>query len=937
MRIVLIILGLFFPFAVFADGSLSLTPPSSDYSVIFLGNLFGIVDGVLHGNGSQLMGKMFGVFNAAVLAIGGIIVTYTLIVGTMNTSHEGQFLGQKWSSIWIPLRSTIGLALLIPKASGYCLMQIFVMWLVVQGVGAADKVWDAALDYLNLGGVIVGAQSNPNATTTSDSGAIQTIVNGAGRILQGEVCMRGLQTLLENTRKAYLDDKDNSPCKDSSTASNPVLAGFCSQPVPDFLSTFDAVANMTNLYVPMPYFNYSAGIYAKLNGVCGTIFWNKLTNPATSGSDTESLDQSRAIAIQQMYQDLTSVAVAMVNNDPQINSDQSGDHRFADWAQNQYGVPLLGSTPGQVCTAPSDDCTQWGADSSSTTPFILNGLELMNAVSDYNGIMAPVLNLKNESDQNQAEGKTKDFISGAKSYGWIMAGTYFFDLAHLNDSAAINPAGVDADSGLLGGDQNPGSSKYKDTLVYQLSSGSATNTLDDAISTLTTIVNCSTKPFSSITNLIVTGDSNGDVVPSTGAIIKQPSATVFGYIQNAAMIHLPGQPGLATPSFSINLNQASSTGIQIPRINFGCGFKVLGICIGGPIANLIYNDVIYQVLGIFMAIFVNIMNMVLQNLLFVPLGTMISIMNQGVQLLSLGNQHPIVSMAYMGTAFINYVIQYYFQMIFMTVFFVFGGGILMLVCMPFIAAISATMFSIGFIDAYYVPFLPYMLFTFGSLAWFMAVIEAMVAGPVVALGITHPEGHEAFGKAEQAFTILINVFLRPALMVLGYVAGIALSYVAVYVLNSGFGHVIQFLLPPGNNSNAGASFSTIQTSGFTNMDNNYYNTPVNAGTPYIGFASMFAAFFAMLTYTIFYLKLVKESFQLIYLLPDNISRWMGGHAESYGKETAQWSEEAKRELEEPTRETKQAANKTAGDFSKKSKSLAPGFSKGGADISGGEK
>ncbi len=50
------------------------------------------------------------------------------------------------------IRSTLGLALLIPKASGYCLMQIFVMWVVVQGVGAADKIWEAALGYLNRGG-----------------------------------------------------------------------------------------------------------------------------------------------------------------------------------------------------------------------------------------------------------------------------------------------------------------------------------------------------------------------------------------------------------------------------------------------------------------------------------------------------------------------------------------------------------------------------------------------------------------------------------------------------------------------------------------------------------------------------------------------------------------------------------------------------------------
>ncbi|STX48479.1 DotA [Legionella hackeliae] len=113
-KIVLILLGLLVPaLALASDGTITnsyfnFAPPPQDYSVIFLGNIFGVVDGVLHGTGSQIMGTMFGVFNSAVLALGGVIIMYTLLVSTMNTAHEGQMLGQKWSSIWVPMRSTLG-------------------------------------------------------------------------------------------------------------------------------------------------------------------------------------------------------------------------------------------------------------------------------------------------------------------------------------------------------------------------------------------------------------------------------------------------------------------------------------------------------------------------------------------------------------------------------------------------------------------------------------------------------------------------------------------------------------------------------------------------------------------------------------------------------------------------------------------------------------
>ena len=202
-RLTVLILFSLFPALVLADSSsLSFAPPASDYSVVFLGNLFGVVDGVLHGTGSQIMGAMFGVFNSAVLALGGIIIMYTLMVSTMNTAHEGQMLGQKWSSIWIPVRSTLGLALLIPKASGYCLMQIFVMWIVIQGVGAADKIWEAALSYLNRGGVIIQAQTSQDPTKdVMDNLKEPEVLVGARSILVGQVCMLGLQKQLEAQRE----------------------------------------------------------------------------------------------------------------------------------------------------------------------------------------------------------------------------------------------------------------------------------------------------------------------------------------------------------------------------------------------------------------------------------------------------------------------------------------------------------------------------------------------------------------------------------------------------------------------------------------------------------------------------------------------------------------------------------------------------------------
>lgn len=931
-KILVVLFSLLFPVLAFSETTSALfTPPSTDYSVIFLGNLFGVVDGILHGTGSQIMGHMFKVMNSAVLALGGIVITYTLIVGTMNTSHEGQFLGQKWSSIWIPVRSTIGLALLIPKASGYCLMQIFIMWTVVQGVGAADKVWEAALNYLNLGGVFVGAQSNPNPTTSGDE-AVTKIATGESAMLQGQICMRGVQTILENARASYLTSKESGsgPCI---RPANTHMQYFCSNEVPDFLATFNAVeaSSLGKNTVSMP--NFTDGtMYELLNDMCGIISWTKLdvseetqSLDYVSEEEAATLNESRPIAVQQMFMDLESVAIAMVNNDPEIKSNANSDvdKRYSTIAQNQYGVPYLASTQA-VCDGPSTDCTQWrNASSGNTDTYIFTGLEFMTAMTDYNAIMMPVLNLIQQADDAEASNEAHAFIDTAISQGWAMAGSFFFDLVNLNGSAAAGQDYVDTESGL------ETATFYNGNDLLEPFNSPCTG----SFSLLCELLNKNSKTVTYVNNLI-TGESveNGlkaDISASDDhkGISSLGSASGFGYITNASLINLPGQPGLKTPQFKLNVNiQPGDTILKIPHIKFGCGPKILGVCMQKYIADAIWNYIIKDIVNIFIDFITTLFDMVIQNFLVVPLTVIMTVLNNAVQLLNTSQTHPIVALAFMGTSFINYVTSLYFQLIAMSVIFSWGGSIILLFVLPFLAAWMGVMFTIGFMDAFYVPFLPYMIFTFGVLAWFMAVLEAMVAAPIIALGICNPEGHEAMGKAEASMTIVTGLFLRPAMMILGYIAAISLSYVAVYTLNAGFAQLMKFFMPTNNWSSLSWTTDAAEYYSGTNISEAQVNTDIYGqeqtlgvastsssvkDTPYVNYAAMYAGFFCLLAYTTIYLTLVEKCFSLIYIFPDNMMRWVGGQAEQYGKETAQWADATKQQITEGAKETGKASKATS--------------------------
>lgn len=967
-----------FPALVLADdGALSFAPPASDYSVVFLGNLFGIVDGVLHGTGSQIMGTMFAVFNSAVLALGGIVIMYTLMVSTMNTAHEGQMLGQKWSSIWIPVRSTMGLALLIPKASGYCLMQIFVMWVVVQGVGAADKIWEAALSYLNKGGVIIQGQANPGLALLA--GGNSSVATGASAILSGQVCMLGLQKQLDAQRQNYLSLKQNNtgPCSGTpSTAMNT----FCTTAVPDFLGTVNAVIvqnnnkTATSFSVPMPNFD-SSSPYNALNGICGTIAWqsisdlNNVPNPGVGGGNTsingvntitsselETAQMSRAIAIQQMYNDLSMITQVMVNNSPSIGiptNPNSTTKNFSLVATQQFGVPY--TINGAVCTDYSQTCTTWGPSPGSqgtNNGVLFNGTEFQGALSDYNGIMMPTLNLLKQSKDAADANKSRAFIAQANAQGWMMAGSYYFNLVKLNGTAT----GEDYTNQRNQTDTATGLDKSSFDATMVVSPFGQNNNCTGQYSLLCTWFGQDKSKASQVEALIdgsiLSNNSQGNPVTSTPVsppnmtdnpkrplVSNQQSSTVFGFINNQVMLQMPGQPGLKPLQFSnVIAFTVDTTPYMLKSQNFACGsVRILffSFCLGQMFGDLFYNVIFLFLYNTFMTVFQQIINQLIMAFLMIPLQGMADIFKQGMQTISQPGVNPIIALANMGTMYINFAGNLWMILLTMSIGAAFFPPVFALIAlgMPLIISWVGIMVAIGFTTAYYIPILPYMIFTFGSIAWLIAVIEAMVAAPIVALGVTHPEGHDAFGKGEAAIMILMNIFLRPSMMIIGYIAAIALSYVGVWILNAGFDQAIGFIqggAAPPPPSIFGGSSGVTSTS-----------TEGSGSGGYTDWAGIFAFFFSILSYTMMYLIIVQRSFSLISHLPDKVLRWIGGQAETTGQESAQWGDELKKKSEEAGQESAKAQGqigKQLGGYGQKAVGAAQGGAKslgqGQGDVSG---
>ncbi len=973
--------------------SINFTPPATDLSVTFLTDIFGMVDGVLYGGGSQIMGSMFSLFNASILALGGMVLIYTTTVATINTAGEGQVLGKDWNSIWIPVRTTIGLSLLFTYSSGYSVLQIFVMWIVVQGVGAGDLIWNAALGYLQRGGVIVQpmASSSTDVSTIVDSATIYT---GASDILTGITCLTALQQQISNMYTSYSAQANSSspsgPCAnlpssggtqdqvnmralcetgvitlvDSSsvmTAQSAAMAGCTSCTVPtgetdssgtavtenclvqcskttssgtstpcvqgtdgcscqacDTSSSAGCQVNSTctsnpgavscsadtslstcqsPVTLPLPNLPSTSPYYA-LNGICGTITWNLMNEVACPTSSTQStvtsasselglseqsemtMANSRAIGVAQMYTDLTPVAQNIVQNDLTLSSSGSVNCNSASgtlcyFSSSAYsvtsplGVPAISSgSLSPTCTGlvSPNPCQDWVTPKTGFTE-LLTGVELPGAVSDYNSIMAPTLNAICNTSTIAA---STEFVTTAESRGWIMAGSYFFNLEQVNQNDATTTSSgtlIDTDSG-LGGSSGPkmsnfcskGSTSTSGSLLCTwYGAGDSTNTslINDYNNQIITLMQGPTPDNLSATVPAPTYQTKNPPTAQSWPIVytSELNTTVFGYESNASNMLMQGQVALVPVSLP-----AAPAPVDVPAPSysgFNCNSQWGYYGIPGMICESLGNGIIVGIINTILYYAAQTLQKLLYYLVYVPLTDLYELLSDSLTMMTSYSSNPILSLATTGVQFINTCLSVWttlsISMAVMGITGIAGPVVLIAVAIigPFVLTWFGMIFSMGIAMAYYVPLLPYVLFTFGAFGWMVGVVEAMAAAPIVALGVMLPEGHSVFGQGKESLMLIFNAFLRPGMMIIGYVAAIILSTVGIWMINSGFSY----------------------------MQTEYLSVALG-GSSTGGFAYYCSYFFLFAMYITMCIGIIERAFELIYKLPDRVLQWIGGGMQS---------------------------------------------------------
>lgn len=153
----------------------------------------------------------------------------------------------------------------------------------------------------------------------------------------------------------------------------------------------------------------------------------------------------------------------------------------------------------------------------------------------------------------------------------------------------------------------------------------------------------------------------------------------------------------------------------------------------------------------------------------------------------------------------------------------------------------------GAVFAFYIPFLPAVIWYGGLLTYGILLLEALVAAPLWMIAHLDTEGKGLGPKTSHGYIFLLNLLFRPALMVFGLVGG--------WLMLRLFGRVLTEIMA------------------------------VLYGSSSYGFSGMASIFMFIATVVIFaYLAMmtVNRLFGLIHHLPNEVISWVGGHLRGVG-------------------------------------------------------
>ncbi len=700
--------------------------PATDVSTHILTQVFGPVGNVLvppPGNqGSNILSSVIYYFNYAALALAMVFVLYVTIVSILNTAQEGQALGEKFNSLWIPLRIVAGIALMLPVHKAYTVGQILVMWVLLQGVNGADIIWAKTVKNIESG-VLVISSGNP-------------YYESAANVFVSYACAARFSIQLHA-------EQPNIYCTDGQKG----CAG----------ETTSGVYQLWNKN-GQTFFGWG------LSNLQGSVKYN------TSQELPFGIPSSGKVSSSKYYQTVCGL-MAGQDYSPGANPDavaagiratnnlvHDSNLSFTGMEFGEIGGtgPSLGMIEDQARTAINNAANQMylmmkpyqtPPPSTPTNATPKTGIQCVSSATTA----AP----------GSSSSQLAQYLQNAPCLGWALAGAYYLGVSR---SAQLSYA--------------PWVPQYFGPYIGDTLTQGSTESVQF-------VVNAASEFAMTAANTLAGG---GQSIPIPDSLHATERRALKPWATNLPNV------------VAIFNNYIETTANQWATLSFAQDPTSALISAGAQIE--------HKAQTIWAAMLASIGVISFLAALGIGFGIMTAIM---------------MSLAW------------YLPIMWATLS---------------VAIVSGVMFEI------YIPLIPFLLFSFGVLGWLVLCIEAIIAAPIMSLGLIYPEQHQVWGRSEQGIFILISACLRPILMIVGLLAAIPVTYAVVGFINMGF-MIILYALASG----VGGDVSKIVV--FWPMTSMLY----------------------MSIYTMIIVSTYNRIFSLIHILPDKVMRWIGVAEErGYGGE-----------------------------------------------------
>lgn len=778
IKILLSILLLFVAPQVFAG---PFDPPPTDQSVNLLGVIFGDSIGNIYlgGRANPVLSSLMEKFNFIMVVVGIVVVSYVAVLSTINTAQEGSVMGKRWSAIWIPMRSVAGMALMVPApASGYSMIQVTVMWIIIQGIGAADTLWNIALDGLSSGvSATAGTMSNDPLLDPTNS-TVQALVQ---QVLNATVCM---QSLYAQASLPANVDANTWVSQYGQYIKNFSIQNSAPVVVSGTIGNAQTQGNRSATVSGYSYFGVNDTNDPDAMTICGRFeVVGSVSEQGDFGLTSYTIPDADLIEMAQLIYDtkIKAISSMVFVLNPLAEGLVSGQYSTEKYAADTNSRPASPNPPPGGYRLAAANAYVLGMKSLvvplSAKYGAIAGLENVDSAQSLGqNIQATGEALLNTTDVTDTSAQTQAVIAAGKTAGWVTAGSFYF---------VFNKAFT----GTLFESAIP----TKDPIASKEAS--------DAIPSCDT-TNCMTAIL----------DNSGSGSSQTTIAAMQNKEIISNEVLDQLAKNLANSAYFLK---SDNVGMPTSLNFPTPGAD------------SGPVS---------QVMGAFNSSGAQIIRL---------MSDVMSSIGEGE------GGDPLLAHALFGR-YIMLIIEGSFLAIIALILVTVAGSIipfagpffatLTLLLIGLVAILSplfGVLWTLGAMLSIYCPLIPYMIFTMGVVGWLLTVIEAIVAAPIIALGLVMPAGDE-MGKVGAALTILANIFLRPMLMIFGFLLASNLFRAVIQLIDYGMADV----------------FKTIAV------------------------GTIFSVIVVLFVYVTFIVSVTNICFSLIYAIPDKILRWIGGHGES---------------------------------------------------------